>query len=32
MNVNSESSVATHNCDAIVVSLIVMEKWRRYFY
>lgn len=32
MDVNSESSITTQTCDAIVVSLIVIEKWRRYFY
>lgn len=30
LDVDSESLIAKQTCDTIVVSLIVMEKWRRY--
>lgn len=30
LDVDSESPIAKQTCDTIVVSLIVMEKWRRY--
>jgi len=31
LDVDSDSPIAAQTCDTIVVSLIAMEKWRRYF-
>lgn len=30
LDIDSESSIAIQTCDTTIVSLLVMEKWRRY--